>query len=114
MVMTLLVHIYHILHDTGLPHYNTPHCNTDFNKTRSFLGSKMVIFLLFLCKYPHYNTVSLITRSYSSMSKLRAQIEKLDRSMSKLRAQIEKLDPSMSKLRAQIEKLDRSISKLRS
>ena len=32
---------------TGLPHYNTPHFNTDFNITRSCLGSQMVIFLLF-------------------------------------------------------------------
>ena len=27
---------------TGLPHYNTPQYNTDFNITRSCLGSQMV------------------------------------------------------------------------
>ena len=32
---------------TGLPHYNSPHYNTDFNITRSGLGSQMGIFLLF-------------------------------------------------------------------
>ena len=50
---------------TGLPHYNSPHYNTDFSITRSSLGSQMVIFLLFYCKLPHYNTVSLITQSVS-------------------------------------------------
>ena len=33
--------------NTGLPHYNSPHYNTDFSVTRSCLGSQMVIFLLF-------------------------------------------------------------------
>ena len=32
---------------TGLPHYNSPRYNTDFDITRSCLGSQMVIFLLF-------------------------------------------------------------------
>ena len=32
---------------TGLPHYNSPHYNTDFSITRSGLGSQMVIFLLY-------------------------------------------------------------------
>ena len=31
---------------TGLPHYNSPHYNTDFNITRSGLGFQMIIFLL--------------------------------------------------------------------
>ena len=34
--------------DTGLPHYNSPHCNTDFITTRSCLGSQMVIFPIVL------------------------------------------------------------------
>ena len=33
--------------NTGLPLYNSPHYNTDFNITQSCLGSQMVIFLLF-------------------------------------------------------------------
>ena len=37
----------HHIDDTGQPHYNTPRYNTDFNITRSCLGSQMVIFLLF-------------------------------------------------------------------
>ena len=32
---------------TGLPQYNSPHYNTDFNITRSGLGSQMVGFLLY-------------------------------------------------------------------
>ena len=36
--------------NTGLPHYNTPHYNADFNITWSCLGSQMFIFLLFSCK----------------------------------------------------------------
>ena len=50
---------------TGLPHYNSPHYNTDFGITQSSLGSQMVIYLLFYCKWPRYNTVSLITQSVS-------------------------------------------------
>ena len=31
---------------TGLPHYNSLHYNTDFNITRSCIGSQMAIFLI--------------------------------------------------------------------